>query len=123
MSTAANVFDRLLNSTCTIMSKGSGASEGYNQPSQVLSPVAGMTDLPCRLSTMNGGKEYRSGKEYSINSFRVFLRPPVGAQITTRHWVVVTDQSGNTHTLNLIAVNDPSGMGHHLELIGQEVTP
>jgi head-tail adaptor len=122
MASIVDVFDSLMNSTCTILQKGTGASEGYNQPSQQLTPVSGLANIPCRLSISRGGKEYKSDKEFSINHFRVFLRPQTQA-ITAHHWLQLTDQNGNTYALNILSVNDPSGMGHHLELECEQYLP
>lgn len=122
MATAPDVFDGLMNSTCSVMVKGVSGAEGYNQPSQTLSPVSGLENVPCRFSTLKGGKEYKSGKEYSINTFRVFMRPQT-PPVTTHNWLVVTTQSGHTYTLNILSVDDPSGMGHHIELYCELVNP
>lgn len=122
-----NVFDRLLNSTCDVQAKGSTPSDTYNQPSQTLSTV--VTGVKCRITTMAGGHEYKTGKEYATNRFRVFLRPILlndlgqAFALTTHHWLLVRPQSGGTILLNLEAVNDPSGLGHHLEAIGLQVIP
>lgn len=124
----ADVFDNLLNSTCDVQKKGAAAADAYNQPSQTLVTV--VTGVKCRLTTMAGGHEYHTGKEYAVNRFRVFLRPILKDDLSapfalnTHHWMLVHPVDGGADVLlNLEAVNDPSGLGHHIEAIGQQVIP
>lgn len=113
-----NVFDKLMIHTCDIQVKG-GSADGYNQPGQVLTNTK--TGWPCRLTTMAGGHEFRTDKQYAINRFRIFMRLP-GVTVDTHSWLTVYTPGG-TYKINVEAVNDPSGLGHHLEAIGQVVTP
>lgn len=123
-------FDSILISTCDIVSKrgyGSGASDGYGQPSQQF--VNELTAWPCRVSTSGSGHEYKVGKEFAKNSFKVYMRPPtetdsgVSFEVTTHHWLRVTMPSSQVVFLNITSVNDPSLLGHHLEIVGEQVIP
>ena len=119
-------FDALMNATCNVYEKGAGAANNYGQPDQTLTKV--LSNWPCRQSTTKAGKEYMSGKEYAVNIYNIFMRPPTKDdnnnpfQLTTHHWLIVTIPStGVELKLNVQAVDDPSGMGHHLQVRGLQV--
>lgn len=123
-----NPFDALMNATCNVYEKGAGSTNNYGQPDQLLTKV--LTAWPCRQSITKSGKEYMSGKEYAVNTFEVFMRPPTEDDngdpftLTTHHWLIVTVPStGVELKLNIQAVDDPSGMGHHLQVRGLQIIP
>lgn len=123
-------FDKQLISTCDVVSKrtyGAGSDDSYGQPIQQF--VNELTTWPCRVSTMGSGHEYKVGKEFAKNDFKVFMRPPtendsgLPFELTTHHWLRVTLPSTKVVFLNVTSVNDPSLLGHHLEVIGEQVIP
>lgn len=118
-------FDLLMISACNILEKvsyGSGADDVYGQPPQELRTK--ITAWPCRVSTMKGGREWKIGKEFSKNTFTVFMRPPtqddsgVPFSLTPHNWIRV-----GTALFNILGVNDPSLLGHHLEVAVEQVIP
>jgi hypothetical protein len=125
-------FDVLMNATCNIYQKGLGPANVYNQPSQALQKV--LSNWPCRLSMrgMGGGRgnEYMKGKEYSIRSYLLFMRPPTKDDsqnpftLDEHYWAVITTPGdGAGLKLNIQSVQDPSGKGHHLECLCEMVRP
>jgi len=119
-------FDLLLISVCDILEKvqyGSGGDDVYGQPPQDLRTK--ISAWPCRVSTVTTlGREWKIGKEFSKNTFTVFMRPPteddsgVPFSLTPHNWIQVGPQ-----LFNILGVNDPSLLGHHLEISVEQVIP
>jgi head-tail adaptor len=123
-------FDALLISTAAILEKVTytpGGGDAYGQPSQ--SFTTKLSSWPCRVSTKKGGIEYKEGKEFAKNTFRIFMRPPLkddgnnAFTLGTHHWIQVTDERGAAQLFNVLGVNDPSFLGHHLEVEVEQVLP
>lgn len=134
MGSSANIFDQLLTDLCDVLAKatyGTGADDVYGQPAQNYKTQ--LTAWPCRVTTMTGGREFMVGKEFTKNTFKVFMRLPeetdsgVPFQMNPHNWLLITTANGvalaKPYYLNITAVNDPSLLGHHLECIAEEVIP
>lgn len=119
---------------CDVLVKqsyGTAADDAYGQPPQQF--ITKISAMACRVSTMKGGSEYKTGKEYAKNSFRVFMLPPsqddsgLPFSMDTHAWLKIVSANGRTLAtpiyLNIISVNDPSFLGHHLECVGDVVQP
>lgn len=125
-------FDAAMNATCNIYQKGQGSANAYNQPSQTLVKV--LSNWPCRKSQMGmgGGRghKYMKGKEYAVNMYVLFMRPPTKDDnhnpftLNEHYWAIVTTPGdGQQLKLNIQSVQDPSGIGHHLECLAEMVIP
>lgn len=109
-------FDKMMNKTCSIQHRDSTApKDAYNQPSTAL--VSLEDGVPCRISTLPGGREYKSDRNYSLSSSKVFMRPRSFA--VTEHMTLVLDSV----KYDILNVLNPGGLNHHLELIVQEIAP
>lgn len=130
-----DVFDSLCQALCDIIEKpapGEGVDDAFGQPSQRFKTK--ITSWNCRVSTVKGGDEYKIGKEFSKNAFKVFMRPPteddsgLPFEVTPHHWLKIkTNANGvtlaNPFYVNVLGVNNPSFLDHHLELSVEVVTP
>lgn len=105
----ADLFDSLLDKTCTIQELDTTAvADGYNQPPEEYVPAA--TGVPCRLSTLSRGREFNREKLVAIDTLKVYMRYRT---LTAKNRLVI---DGVTYKIIAPPVN-PSGMNHHLEVL------
>lgn len=112
----ADIFDAFLISSCQIFQK-SGALNRYKTETNDLTPIA---TVPCRVSSLTG-KETIVGKEISINTKKIFMRPY--AALTTKHVLKVATVGGTVMTYNILDIENPSLLDHHYEVLVEEVKP
>lgn len=133
MATNIDIFDQLMNTTCTIARQSHFSEPGtddYGQPDQTLITI--ITTWPCRVSSKGTGIEYKIGKELAKTTHVVFMRPPtqddLGApfDLSPRCWLVLSNTAGATLNgikLNVLGVKNPAGLNHHLECDCEELIP
>lgn len=128
----AELFDSLMNNTCSILGRVAGAQDGYGQTPTTLATLE--SGVPCRVSRLSG-EELKGEKEISIRNSKIYMRPwaisgssPSSprslAEATGKVELntTMTIQVGDK-TFNILNVANPSLAYHHFEVLVEEVTP
>jgi hypothetical protein len=110
---ALDVFDTLLDKTCTVMQiDPAGGKDDRGVASQALVPV--FSNIACRISTLGFGKESKIEKGAAVSRYQIFMRV---IAITEHHRIILEGV-----TYNVLDVKNPAGMNHHLEILVEKVS-
>jgi hypothetical protein len=117
--TTSDPFDELLTSMAEIYRMTGGTPDKYGVPNQGLTLIA--DDIPCRLSTLTEGQEFKVGKELAIAKYKIFMRQQDFA-VTEKQTVKIEARTFNPLSVLLVRARDNAEI-HHLEIFAQEILP
>lgn len=108
-------FEDFLNQSGALERFTEGAADGYGHKPKTWAPLA--SAVPCRLSGLSKGQEFKVGSETVLSTHVLFLEP---RDVTERdRWVL----EGRTYNILLVRpIREVSGV-HHLELDLELVRP
>lgn len=126
----ADLFDSLMNSTCSILGRVAGAQDAYGLNPRTTAVLE--SGVPCRVSRLSG-QEINGVKEISIRYSKIYMRPWAITGSTPSHPSSAADAAGKTElntdmsiqvgakVFNIKHVANPSLAFHHFEVLVQEV--
>jgi hypothetical protein len=117
--TTSDPFDSLLTSLATIYRTTGGTPNKYNVPNQGLTEI--LSDVPCRISTLAAGQEFKVGKELAIATYKIFMRQQDVA-VTEKHTIRIEGRTFNPLSVLLVRARENAEI-HHLEIFAQEILP
>lgn len=123
-------FDKLMISTCSILSRAAGSADSYGQTPRTLETLE--AEVPCRVSRLDG-EEQKGRLEFSTNRRKIYMRPwaffegegisprsaaeAVGSlELNPSMWIQV-----GSIKYDIIHVANPSLMYHHFEVLVEQV--
>lgn len=126
----ADLFDSLMNNTCSILGRVTGAQDAAGLTPRTTAVLE--SGVPCRVSRLSGD-ELKGTKEISIRDSKIYMRPWAITGSTVSHPTSAAEASGKielntdmailvgTKKFNIKNVANPSLSYHHLEILVEEV--